>query len=639
MAENNNNETYTAAEDRLADTASAAEEMINSGEAAAEEQICETCAAEKKSGDARKKHRKKRRVLRIALIIVMLLLAAAAAAGIFAYKYASEVRESASVLKSDVKKVAACLSKQDPDGADKAISDMEKDAQTLKTYLESKPAQLAGKLPRYKEQIDSASDLIDLLLDASDKLLKPLSAQIRAYPLDSLKTEDGGIKVAVLSSYISFAEEKMPYVEQLADGLESADLGAFDSGGKIKSYVGKLKTAMEYYERAEKYLPLIKAFIGSGEDRLYLFAAQNSSEIRSSGGFPGSVGTIRIKDGVLKLEEFKPINRVIVAYSTAESAITQQEINMFGTWILAPRDADFCPDYERVAELWAIGYKNMNGESVDGVISATPVIIQRILALTGEIVLSDGSVLNGENAIKELEYNMYYRYFGAGSNSKEGNAASDALFAEAAQKTMDALIGGLDISKIKDYFDLVEDCAADRTLMLWFADETEQETSRAVGLNCSLNRDSTKPEAGIYFALTNPGRMGWFLDMNVEIEETETHEDGSKTYAITLTMSNTMTQEEYNAASRYISGTGYRGVVTGYLYLFAPAGGSVGEVTSYGTTLYFYETEYRGLQVRFNQRIFINRGDTISFTYTVTTAPGEQAPLGLSMTPTLQDYR
>ena len=616
-------------EEKYNDINTETENMINDADKLAEE----------KKAAAKKKRAKRRTGLRIAIIVILLLLLALAAAGFFAYRYAMTVRESANSVKNDVKKIASCLSKMDPDGADKAIADMEGDVEILKGHLESKPARLAAKLPQFREQIGSASDLIELLLDASDNLFKPLSAQIRAYPIDALRTADGGINVAVLGSYIGFAEEKMPYVEQLAAKLENVDLGMFDSGGKIKSYAGKLNSAMQYYERAEEYLPLIKAFIGNGEDKLYLFAAQNSSEIRSSGGFPGSVGTIRIKDGVLRLEEFKPINRVIVSYSTAESAITQQELNMFGTWILAPRDADFCPDYERVAELWAIGYKNMNGESVNGVISATPVIIQRILALTDEVKLSDGSVLNGENAIKELEYNMYYRYFGAGSNTKEGNAASDALFAEAAQKTMDALIGGLDISKAKDYFDLVEDCAADRTLMMWFADETEQETVRAVGLNCSLNRDSKKPEAGIYFALTNPGRMGWFLDMDVETELTETHEDGSKTYTITLSMTNTMTQQEYDAASRYISGTGYRGVVTGYLYLFAPAGGSVGEVIPPFPSVYFYETEYRGLHVRFTQHIFINRGDTINFTYTVTTAPGDQEPLGLSMTPTLQEYR
>ena len=72
------------------------------------------------------------------------------------------------------------------------------------------------------------------------------------------------------------------------------------------------------YAVAEDYLPLLKAFLGGGSDRTYLLAAQNSTEIRASGGFPGSIGTITIVDGVLTIGDFNSVYDVL-PYGTPAS--------------------------------------------------------------------------------------------------------------------------------------------------------------------------------------------------------------------------------------------------------------------------------------------------------------------------------
>ena len=57
------------------------------------------------------------------------------------------------------------------------------------------------------------------------------------------------------------------------------------------------------------------------------------------------------------------------------------------------------------------------GQNVDGVISMTPAIVQKLLAaIDEEITLFDGLVLNGSNAARVLQYDLYYKYFGTESS-------------------------------------------------------------------------------------------------------------------------------------------------------------------------------------------------------------------------------
>ena len=173
--------------------------------------------------------------------------------------------------------------------------------------------------------------------------------------------------------------------------------------------------------------------------------------------------------------------------------------------------------------------------------------------------------------------------------------------------------------------------------MLWLADEEEQAAVRAAGLDAGLDRNPATPHAGIYISLNNPSRLGWFLDMVPQITEVERHEDGSRIYSVTLQLTNTMTQEELDRASAYIAGH-VRGLFAGLIHLFAPAGGTIQNVETTGSLRFDYD-EYHDLQLVYAKNVKLYPGESVTITYTLTTAACEQADLGLSMTPTLTAYR
>jgi hypothetical protein len=168
------------------------------------------------------------------------------------------------------------------------------------------------------------------------------------------------------------------------------------------------------------------------------------------------------------------------------------------------------------------------------------------------------------------------------------------------------------------------------------ADEEEQSVIKQLGWHGGLNEDPENPKAGIYYNLTVASKMGWFLVMDTQMGERVKNEDGSYTYPITVTLSNELTEEEYNSVNYYVTG-GSR-FIGGSTYFFAPAGGTVSDFSASNKVTIRTET-YHDLQLGYMQIYNIYPGQPVTVTYNFTTAPGVETPLEFSKTPTLQEYR
>lgn len=492
--------------------------------------------------------------------------------------------------------------------------------------------QAVGGSERIAGYLDTAEQLMEILEDASGTLIGPAITQLRNYPLDSL-TVDGGFNVIALKRYLDFARTFVPELERVL--VRIRDLGpAILQNETVASYFTKVWNVTVLYHENEEVISFVDAFLGDGEDRLYLLAAQNSAEIRASGGFPGSMGTIRIHDGILTIGDFTGVNNILAGYTIIP--VSRIENILFLKSLNVTRDADFCPDFERVAEIWSLGYERKNEEALDGVVSLTPAIIQKVLAIVGDLTLSDGTLLTGENATRILQRDLYFKYFGVGKNVTVSNTIVDALFAETAKETMRMVTSNISLSHAVRYLNILHEGCADRTIMVWMKEEAEQEMVRRLGWSGGLNDDPNNPAAGVYFNCTVASKMGWFLNMDAEIGEPEINADGSRTYPMKVTLENIMTPEELAAGSNYIHGG--RSSLGGAIYLFAPAGGTVSDFSA-SEYLQIVPREYKGLQLGHAASIALYYGKPLVITYRLTTAPGVDTPLTISQTPTLQAYR
>lgn len=579
----------------------------------AEEMPEEKAKPQRKEKPEKPKMTKKNRVILIVAVLLVILIGY----GISAIG----LKKQASAIKADVKTTAACVRKGDIDGAEKAWSSAE--AGSKKAYKKlSRPAwRIAGAVPFFGTDIKSARTLLGVAVDASETLVKPGLELCRDYPLKDIKTDDG-FNVGIISKYLSLLTENGKYLDEYATKLQTLKFRFVKFGNS--DLVNNISRYATLFKNNEKLLNLFEFILGDGEDRYYIIPAQNMSEIRASGGFPGSVGYMRIKDGILKIGDFKPINEVIYYAPLSPVAPTQDEYRIFSGNLRFARDACYLPDFERCGEIWAKSYEYKTGTPhVDGAISLTPTIIQDILSVTGKtLTLSDGTKANGENATRVIQHDIYMKYFKKGAYATQtANDITDAIFAETAQSALELATSDFSISHGMEYLAFIEKGFKDRTIMMWFDDDEAQELCREIG--CSGNID-----AGVFFSCSVASKLGWFFEMTTDMKDM-----GDNKYEVTVTLKNTMSDEELNSVSTYISGYTY-GNINGYLHLVAPKGGTISDITaSNGTT--FTADKYHDFDLYYTQSLPIKRGETVTVKYTITS----KGPFELVSTPTLTDYK
>ena len=521
-----------------------------------------------------KQRKRRKRILIITLSIVACLLIAIGVGGAYGYKIAkrevADVKQQAYTLKADLKNVMAGLKAQDPVATETACDQLDVAIEDINKTFDKKIWKTAYKIPKFKGYIDSVKELLDLVQEASSDIARPTVAVLNDYPLSGLKVDDG-FSITTINAYLSLLEDIEPKIDHIVTAMNQVDL-PMGLNSMISDYSVQIASMTGSYDNLKEFLPLFKTFI----DRTYLLAAQNSSEIRASGGFPGSIGTIRIRDGVLTIGDFSSVYKVLASYTPSAANITAEEKELFGSWMNGPRDACFDPDFERVAYIWALAYEQKNSEHVNGVVSLTPAIIQGMLEYIGNVTLSDGTELTSENATKVLQYDLYYKYLNANASATAGDYVDD-LFAETAKATMSKLVSDFDVKKAGDYYKVFSDGAKNRTVMMWMEDEEEQEFVKNAGCSGGLNEDPENPETGVYFSISDPCKLGWFLDIDTEIGEPVVNDDGTRTYDVTATYSNVLSNADKVNAGNYILGS-YGGTITGYIHLFAPAGGTISDI-------------------------------------------------------------
>lgn len=589
------------------------------------------------SGMDRRRRNKKLKIARnIAIALVPIIII-----GLLIFRLGTDAKSmlsEANTLKTDLKAVMTGVKERDVESAQNATLKLDNTVRKLDRTLSSPVWKAVSHAPFAGKYVKSVNTLVSVAEDASDNILKPALDVMDEYPLEGLKVGDG-FSVSTINAYLNLLEDIEPRIESMTTKMQTVKL-PLGKTEMLSEYTQMLTKLTVAYKENGEYLPLFRAFLGDGSDKLYLLAAQNSAEIRASGGFPGSMGTIRIEDGVLTIDDFKTVYDMISVNPPTEAHITDTEYLLFSGSLDYARDACYIPDFERVGEIWALAYESKNDEHIDGVISLTPVIIQKVLAYTGAVTLSDGTELNGDNATQMLQKDLYYKYLSSNSSYKVSNAYDyvDSLFAETAKIVMGKLVDDFDINRIADYSKIFTDGGKDRTILMWMEDETAESYIKAAGCSGALNDDPSNPEAGVFFSGANGSKLGWFVSLDTQIGDDVTiNDDGSRTYDVTVTVSNDITRDDMYRAGNYIIGN-YNGQVESYLHLFAPAGGTISDFeTSNSMTMNM--DEYHGLEVAYNVEFMLAPSNPVTVTYKVTTAPGVSTPLKISQTPTLQSYR
>ncbi len=139
-------------------------------------------------------------------------------------------------------------------------------------------------------------------------------------------------------------------------------------------------------------------FLGKQHDKRYLLVFQNNAERRGSGGFVGSFATVDVSKG-----EIKELNVPKGGSYDTEAGLYRRVVAPEPLWLVNPLwhfwDANWWPDWPTTARNLQWFYEKSDGPTVDGVISFTPTVIERLLEIHGPVDMTKdyGVIINSEN--------------------------------------------------------------------------------------------------------------------------------------------------------------------------------------------------------------------------------------------------
>lgn len=358
------------------------------------------------------------------LVALVVAIAGVGAAALFSAK---DLKAQASEAMQGVSGMSDAVAAQDYASAANAAQEVARIAGEMRDSLSSPLWTVASLVPVYGQDVSSVRAIIGSLDDVASDALVPVTEALAANPPSGLISADKTIDVSAVTQLFATIGDAADAVQTCTDTVSS--LPAFHIA-KLESTVTpvreKLTEMNDLVQNAADLAPLAGAIFGAEGDRTYLITAQNSAEMRASGGFPGSMGTLRLQGGKIELDEFSKVYDVMAEATSPELGVSEQEISLFGGFMNVARDAGMDPDFTRVADIWATAYEEKTGVHVDGVISVTPAVVQDLLAIAGPITLSDGTVVDGTNATKVLQHDLYWNYLSKETSMSGNGDVADA---------------------------------------------------------------------------------------------------------------------------------------------------------------------------------------------------------------------
>lgn len=570
-------------------------------------------------------------------LVILAIVAFGGTTGFFLYKDAKNLMAQSGTLISEVKSMKDYLKNGEGEQLNATAGTVAEQIASMRNTVNGPAWTIASFIPVYGDDIKLVRGMMEQADILAQDAMLPACAQLEDFKLGNLLT-DGAVNIDMLKGLITTIQDVEPVVISSIDAIDALPEPHI---GKIKSLMdkvtGPMDTAKNTLQQVNGILPILPQMLGADGPRNYLITAENNAEIRACGGFVGSLGVMNVDNGKISLGDFEG-----TLHSSngpkPQIPITDEEMTLFQpyepTMNFTSGDAYFTPDFpsgaSNVSTLWSLEH---GGQHIDGVVALDPVFLQYLLQLCGGVTAADGTVVDGSNAANELLSGSYWKY-------PDGGDAQDAVFASVASGAFNQLLGGLGDVGFTNLFKVIKRGGDEGRLLMWMANEAEENAVVQMGFGGALNADPTKPQTGVFVNNYSYSKLDWYLNLDAVKGEGVENADGTASYPMTVTLTNEMSAADAAALPAYIAAhNGTADAPTQEMLrtlLYAPAGGTITDVvTSSGS---MKEATHNGLQV-FYQDVRLMPGESFQVTYTVTVSAEAAEELHVRVTPTAQHAR
>lgn len=606
-------------------------------------------------------------IIAVVAAIVLLLVVPGALLAVSA----KNVADDAKLLVNQGSALVNQIQAGDVEGAQRTAKNLDSVAKQLDGNVNSflwKPAVL---IPVYGEDIRSVRKLAHVVSQLSEDVLIPLTESL---PTDGSARPfvDGAFNIPFLQAVlqpIANAQGAIEDCTRRVNALPDAHLGQLQEPmSQVKSIMGALDEVSQYAGDLSQAIP---SLLGADEPRTYLLVAFGESELRSTGGFPGSTGLLTVDNGKLIVGEMDAPALRAIGEGEEFLPLTYEEEIMFGQRAGGYfYDAGYNPHFPRAAEIMKSIWDARGREPIDGMICLDPVFLQRVIALTGAVTTSDGVAVDGTNAAEMLLKDAYIMYSSdvfeeEAAQSEEGLTAQklaenkqNAFFTEVASLALEAFFENISSVNMLTAVQVLGESIADKRFYMWMVDPGVQAIIERLDAACAMSFSAADPELGVYLATTVATKGNWFVKSQTDVVPGTKNADGSTSYSVTTKIWNFMTPEEAETLpSTLINPTEYtndkirtKGDMILDVYLFAPMGGSITDLQAQGDFApddmfddvgvwytrpgigAMINASYNGREAWYGVTM-LGPQQTTTFTYTVTTSPEAIGSLTVDTTP------
>jgi len=328
--------------------------------------------------------------------------------------------------------------------------------------------------------IDNLSEILSLSINSYIEIYPAIEKNINVF------TKDGGSKIISLpksekAKIISSISESSKAINNIDKNVERI-IYLIDENKKNKGVIKpindiwkKIDGQYSNIKLIEKFLPVVKALpeiLGTPKDAKYLLLFQNNTELRPTGGFIGTYGTVTVSNG--EIGEIFTDN----IYNLDRSSASRLKIeppkplkDYLKIQYLYLRDANFNPDYQESAKYIADLYKkeSQNQSPIAGVIAITPDVLQSVIGYFGEVEAM-GLKFNKENSTDLLNYETKFGYW----QDKNMDVSQRKIVIQKLADVLFEKIKALSLTDLKNFAYAISDNLDKKQMLLYFNNKDAQ---------------------------------------------------------------------------------------------------------------------------------------------------------------------
>jgi hypothetical protein len=252
----------------------------------------------------------------------------------------------------------------------------------------------------------------------------------------------------------------------------------------LKKLLGLLPVSQEIKTDLDTVISLADSLLDTnGEEKVFLLLFQNNLELRPGGGFIGSFGILKVRDGnITHFAVHDTGNFDGRIPDTIAPPYPMKETLKIPSWKL--RDSNYSPDFSENAK-WAEEFYHLGKgeEQFDGVVGITANVLTSFLRVTGPVEVEGyPGTYDTDNAILDLEYQVEQGYLKQDIEFGERKSVMGILGLEILEQ-----VKLLSVGKKYELFKVMLDDLHRKDVQLLFRDEALQADVVASGWDGRLD--------------------------------------------------------------------------------------------------------------------------------------------------------